>query len=106
MERKNQNTKEYSHIPKASNLIDGSRSVFVEGLHRAKILSFIQHDLHLKGIVLRIEAEALLIAVLNLSVLEKREILEWISIKERLKGCRFILDRHNSKLGISNKFLN
>ena len=60
-------------IIKVYNLPDGSKSVFVQGLHRAKIVSFTQQEPYLRAIVqqvedegsIDIEAEALGVAIKN-----------------------------------------
>jgi ATP-dependent Lon protease len=61
-------------ILRTLNLADGSKSVFVQGLHRVKVLSYIQEEPYLKAIVQKLddeivggmEAEALAINVKNL----------------------------------------
>jgi ATP-dependent Lon protease len=136
-------------VLKVYNLPDGSKSVFVQGLHRAKILSFIQQEPYMRAIIQRvddegevdIEAEALGVAIknvfkkaieyspdlspeqggmvantddlsalpdlvgsiINVSVSEKQEILEQVNIKERLRKCHFILNRHVQRLEIGSK---
>ncbi|CUS83453.1 ATP-dependent Lon protease [Candidatus Kryptobacter tengchongensis] len=136
-------------ILKVYNLPDGSKSVFVQGLHRAKILSFIQQEPYLRGVIQQVddegeidlEDEAVAVAIknvfkkvvelspdltpeqanmvsgtddiyalpdivgsiLNVSVAEKQEILEQVNIKERLRKCHFILNRHAQRLELGNK---